>query len=196
MKAPFFKRLFAYIIDMLLIGILVTIICSALPNKNESIEKELKELSTEFMEKKIDNDEYISKYKDLMYQNNKNEKVPLGVNAVLVLAYFVIFQYMNKGQTLGKKALNLRVVDNETKKEVSILRGLLRSILPLNILSSFIGVVLIKLLTKNTYIDLYLGTNIFETVFIFITLFLILYKKDGRGLHDMMANTMVIEEKR
>lgn len=196
MKAPFFKRLFAYIIDMLIIGILVTIICSALPNKNESVEQELKELSTELMEKKIDNNEYISRYKDLMYQNNKNEKISLGVNVVLILAYFVIFQYMNKGQTLGKKALNLRVVDNETKKEVSILKGLLRSILPLNILSGFIGVVLIKLLTKNIYIDLYLGTNIFETIFIFITMFLILYRKDGRGLHDMMANTMVIEEKR
>lgn len=102
MKAPFFKRLLAYIIDILIISILTTIICSAIPSKNEKIEKELNELSVELMEKKITTNEYIDKYKDLMYENNKNEKVSTGVAVVLTLAYFVIFQYMNKGQTLGK----------------------------------------------------------------------------------------------
>ena len=44
--------------------------------------------------------------------------------------------------------------------------------------------------------NLYLTTNELETIFVIVTLFLILYRKDGRGLHDMIANTMVITEKR
>ena len=196
MKAPFLKRLFAYIIDMIIISTLVTLICAAIPSKNNSTEEELRKLSEALIEKKIDNNEYIDKYTDLMYQNNKNERVTLSITVVLTIAYFVIFQYMNKGQTIGKKLLNLRVVDNETKKEISILKGLLRSILPLNIISSVIAVALIKILTKNVYINLYLGANTIESIFIFVTMFLILYRKDGRGLHDMMANTIVVTEKR
>ena len=196
MKAPFFKRLFAYILDMIIVSTLVTLICIAIPSKIENTEKELRQLSNQLMEKKISTDEYINKYKDLMYENNKNEKVSTTITLVLTLAYFVIFQYMNKGQTIGKKTLNLKVVDYESKKEISILKGLLRSILPLNILSSAITVTLIKVLTKNIYINTYLLVNEIEAVFIFATIFLILYRKDGRGLHDMLANTMVITEKR
>ncbi len=196
MKAPFFKRLFAYVIDILIISILTTIICSAIPSKIQDTEKQLRELSTELMEKKIEADEYISRYKELMYENNKNEKVTSCVTLVLTLAYFVIFQYLNKGQTIAKKLLHLRVVDKDSKKEISILKGFLRSLLPLSILSNAISVTLIKVLSKNIYINTYLAVSEIETIFIFVTIFLIIYRKDGRGLHDMISNTMVIEEKR
>ena len=148
------------------------------------------------MEKKIETNEYISRYKDLMYENNKHEKVTSCVTLVLTLAYFVIFQYLNKGQTIAKKLLHLRVVDKDNKKEVSILKGFLRSLLPLSILSNAIAVTLIKVLSKNIYINTYLAVSEIETIFIFVTIFLIIYRKDGRGLHDMISNTMVIEEKR
>ena len=196
MKVPFFKRLFAYIIDILIVTILTTMICSAIPSKNENVEKKLSELSTELIEKKIDNKEYIDKYKDLMYESNKNEKATTAITLVLTIAYFVVFQYMNKGQTIGKKLLGLRVVSSETKKEVSILKGLLRSILPISIISNTISIALINILTKKVYINLYLAVSELETLFIFVTVFLILYRKDGRGLHDMIANTMVVSEKR
>ena len=196
MKVPFFKRLFAYIIDILIVTILTTMICSAIPSKNENVEKKLSELSTELIEKKIDNKEYIDKYKDLMYESNKNEKATTAITLVLTIAYFVVFQYMNKGQTIGKKLLGLRVVSSETKKEVSILKGLLRSILPISIISNTISIALINILTKKVYINLYLAASELETLFIFVTVFLILYRKDGRGLHDMIANTMVVSEKR
>ena len=196
MKVPFFKRLFAYIIDILIVTILTTMICSAIPSKNENVEKKLSELSTELIEKKIDNKEYIDKYKDLMYESNKNEKATTAITLVLTIAYFVVFQYMNKGQTISKKLLGLRVVSSETKKEVSILKGLLRSILPISIISNTISIALINILTKKVYINLYLAASELETLFIFVTVFLILYRKDGRGLHDMIANTMVVSEKR
>lgn len=196
MKVPFFKRLFAYIIDILIVTILTTMICSAIPSKNENVEKKLSKLSTELIEKKIDNKEYTDKYKDLMYESNKNERATTAITLVLTIAYFVVFQYMNKGQTIGKKLLGLRVVSSETKKEVSILKGLLRSILPISIISNTISIALINILTKKVYINLYLAVSELETLFIFVTVFLILYRKDGRGLHDMIANTMVVSEKR
>ena len=170
MKVPFFKRLFAYIIDILIVTILTTMICSAIPSKNENVEKKLSELSTELIEKKIDNKEYTDKYKDLMYESNKNERATTAITLVLTIAYFVVFQYMNKGQTIGKKLLGLRVVSSETKKEVSILKGLLRSILPISIISNTISIALINILTKKVYINLYLAVSELETLFIFVTI--------------------------
>ena len=102
---------------------------------------------------------------------------------------------MNKGQTLGKKLLKVKVIDNNTKEEISIVKGFLRSLLLLNLLSSALSIVLMRLVSKSVYINTYLTINEIETVFIIVSAILVLYRKDGRGLHDMMANTMVIEER-
>ena len=196
MKAPFFKRLAAYIIDIIIVSTIVLVICTALPNKNKENENKLQELSTQLMNKEIDVNKYMNEYQDLIYSNNKNEIIELTINLVITIAYFVVFQYMNKGQTIGKKLFKIKVIDNDTKKEVSILKGLLRSILVFNIISSTVSVSLINILSKKAYMSTYLTINEIETIFIIVTAILILYRKDGRGLHDMMANTMVITEER
>lgn len=196
MKAPFFKRLAAYIIDIIIVSTIVLVICTALPNKDKENENKLQELSTQLMNKEIDVNKYMNEYQDLIYSNNKNEIIELTINLVITIAYFVVFQYMNKGQTIGKKLLKIKVIDNNTKKEVSIIKGLLRSILVFNIISSTVSVSLINILSKKTYMSTYLTINEIETIFIIVTAILILYRKDGRGLHDMIANTMVITEER
>lgn len=196
MKAPFFKRIAAYIIDIIIVSLIVSAICMALPNNNKENEKKLEELSTKLMSKEIEVDKYLSEYKDLIYENNKNSILEQGINLAITVAYFVVFQYMNKGQTLGKKLLKIKVVDNNTNKEISILRGLLRSTLLLNLISSTLSIVLIKIVSKNIYMNIYPTVNELETVFIFITAIFVLYRKDGRGLHDMMANSIVITEER
>lgn len=196
MKAPFFKRLAAYIIDIIIVSTIVLVICTALPNKDKENENKLQELSTQLMNKEIDVNKYMNEYQDLIYSNNKNEIIELTINLVITIAYFVVFQYMNKGQTIGKKLFKIKVIDNDTKKEVSIIKGLLRSILVFNIISSTVSVSLINILSKKAYMSTYLTINEIETIFIIVTAILILYRKDGRGLHDMMANTMVITEER
>ena len=195
MKAPFFKRLIAYIVDIIIVSVIVMLICSALPNKAKENEDKLQELSTQLMNKEITADKYLTEYKNLIYQNNKDGILELSINLVITIAYFVIFQYMNKGQTLGKKLLKVKVIDNNTKEEISIVKGFLRSLLLLNLLSSALSIVLMRLVSKSVYINTYLTINEIETVFIIVSAILVLYRKDGRGLHDMMANTMVIEER-
>lgn len=196
MKAPFFKRLASYIIDVIIISAIISAICLALPDKGKENDKKLDELSTQLMKQEIDIDKYMTEYKNIIYDNNKNKMIETGINLAITIAYFVIFQYMNKGQTLGKKLLKIKVVDNDSKKEISIGKGLLRTLLIQNLLSTVVSVGLIKFINKDTYMNIYLSLNEIESIFIFVTAILVLYRKDGRGLHDMIANTAVIVEER
>ena len=193
---PFFKRLLAYIIDAILVTIISTSICMALPNKDKENEERLEELATKLMENKVTSDEYLQEYKDITYDSKKNTMLEAGISLALTLAYFVGFQYLNKGQTLGKKVFNLRVVDNDTKKPASIPKGLLRSIFIFSTISSVLSLILIKLVAKSTFMNVYLTAEEIETVFIIITAIMVLYRKDGRGLHDMIAGTMVVVEEK
>ena len=103
---------------------------------------------------------------------------------------------MNKGQTIGKKLLNIRVVDKDNENPISILKGLVRSLLIFNILSGALSIIFLYLLGKETYFNIY-GTLVgIEAIFMLITIMFVLYRKDHRGLHDMITNTIVIKESR
>ena len=148
------------------------------------------------IEEKITTEEYLQEYQILIYDYQKENVLQSSISVALTIAYYVIFQYMNKGQSLGKKLLKLRVVDKDTNKPISILKGLLRSILILSILSGTISLILLYIVPKKVYFPIYSGLIVIEGIFILTTIMFVLYKKDKRGLHDIITNTVVIKESR
>ena len=196
MKATFFERLGSYLIDTIIFSFIFSLICLGFGNYTTETEKRMAELDEQLMEKTITTEEYLEEYKDVFYDYQKENVLQSGISVALTIAYFVVFQYMNKGQTIGKKLLNIRVVDKDTEKPISILKGLLRSLLVFNILSGILGIIFIYLLGKNAYFNAYGAVAGIEAIFVIITIMFILYRKDHRGLHDMITNTIVIKESR
>lgn len=196
MKATFFERLGSYLIDTIIFSFIFSLICLGFGNYTTETEKRMAELDEQLMEKTITTEEYLEEYKDVFYDYQKENVLQSGISVALTIAYYVIFQYMNKGQTIGKKLLNIRVVDKDTEKPISILKGLLRSLLVLNILSGILGIIFIYLLGKSAYFNAYGAVAGIEAIFVIITIMFILYRKDHRGLHDMITNTVVIKESR
>ncbi len=76
------------------------------------------------------------------------------------------FMYFGKGQTPGYKAYNLRVVDSKTHHQPPLWALLFRNLLMVLALA---------------------------TVFGWLMMF---FRKDNRGLHDLLSQTMVIVDKR
>jgi len=129
-------------------------------------------------------------YKILKYSN-----VTTIINIMCILLYFVVFQYYFEGQTFGKKLMKIKVVSNNNK-ELSLLNYFIRSLIVNEVIINVINVVLISVLSKNNYINsskiIYIITFIFELTIIFMMLF----DKNKRGLHDYLSNTKVIEDKK
>ena len=196
MKATFFERVGSYLIDTIIVSFIFSLICLGFGNYTSSTEKLMKELDDKLLEEKITPEEYLKEYQDLMYDYQKENVLELGISVALTIAYYVVFQYMNKGQTLGKKLLKLRVVDKDTNKPISILKGLLRSLLILSILSGTLSIILLYIVGKKLYFPIYSGLLMIEGIFILTTMMFVLYKKDKRGLHDIITNTVVIKESR
>lgn len=196
MKATFFERLGSYAIDILLLSVIASLICSGITTNSSEASKKLDDITNKWNSGEITNEVYLEEYGNLMYDYQKGNVIPLAVNTTLTIAYFVIFQYMNKGQTLGKKLFHIKVVDNKTEKPISILKGLLRSLITLGIISSCLNILFIYVLNKNTYFIPYITIGVIELLFDLVTIIFILYKQDGRGLHDLMANSKVIKEGR
>ena len=194
MKATFFERLGSYLLDTLIVSFIFSLICLGFGNYQSNTEKLMTELDNKLLESSITTEEYLEEYKELLYDYQKENVLQTGISVALTIAYYVVFQYMNKGQTIGKKILNIRVVDKDTKKPISILKGLLRSFIILSVLSGTLGIIFLFVLSKNSYFISYSALLFIEGIFTLITIMLVLYKKDGRGLHDIIANTIVLKE--
>ena len=194
MKATFFERLGSYLLDSFIVSIIFSLICMGISTTQTNTEKLMEELDSKLMDKTITVEQYTEEYQDLLYDYQKENILVTSVSLSLTLAYYAIFQYMNKGQTIGKKILRIKVVDKETEKPLSLLKGCLRSLFIYNIFSGIIGIPLLYLLKENAYFLTYSILIIIEMIFVLISAMFILYRKDKRGLHDIITNTTVIKE--
>ena len=165
-----------------------------------------KDLVNFYEDKKIDKDEYDSIIENLnleysnveinySYKLLKYSSIPTIVNLMCILLYFVVFQFYFGGKTLGKRLMKLKVVSNNTKK-TNIVNYLIRCLVVNEVLINTISLICLIVLSKNSYIAynkiIYVITYILEMVI----LFMIVFDKNNRGLHDYISNTKVIEDKK
>ena len=196
MKATFFERIGSYLIDTIIVSFIFAIISLGFGNYTSETEKIMQQLYEQLLHQEITIEKYIEEHSDALYQNQKENILAPGISVALTIAYYAIFQYMNKGQTIGKKLLRIKVVDKDTKEAPTIIKGLIRSLIIFSILSGTTSLLFLYILNKKSYFIVYLSLLVFEFIFSLITVILMLYKKDGRGLHDMMTNTIVVKESR
>jgi len=192
MKAGFIKRLLAYFVDSILVSLLVTILALGIKNNANTYEQELSNLIKDYMAGDVQMGEYLNQVEDLNYEISKASAVTNTISVVLTIGYFIVFAYLNKGQTIGKKIFKIKVVENGDAPSLKAM--ILRNIIILQIVSNLCSVILINILNKNMYFLVTETVTAIEELIIIVSVFMILYRSDKRGVHDLIAHTEVIEE--
>lgn len=193
-KKPFvYKRVIAYFIDIMIVSALSSILSLALP-KNDTYKTKMDELSKtmeKFQNKEIDKDEWTKAYEDISYDISKASISSSIIIIVVSVGYFVLFNYYNDGQTLGKKIMKLKIVSSNGNP-LTINNYVLRSLIINSVLSQLISALLLCVLSKDNYL-LY-GSNAVSALSLIsaISFVFAIYRSDGRGLHDLISNTVVI----
>lgn len=199
MRATFMQRFLAYFIDIIILSIVISLFTMSFSNsKLEQINNELSEATTNLINATNGSDatalnELNEKITDLEYRYQKASVLPNSISLVIYIAYFIIFQFFYKGQTIGKKCLKIRVVNKE-EKEPSLTTIFLRTFITQGILVTFLSLITIVLLPKDLYLGFYSVINVLSSIFIIVCALMVLYRKDRRGLHDMIAGSFVIKE--
>ena len=192
-----FKRVCAYLIDY----ILITFLSAALVQISFINPKydEYMELSTtynnllqDFNDNKMDISEVAEKQQELSYDLNKNGYVYIIGSITISLLYFGVFAYFTKGQTLGKKVMNIKIVSAKENKELKIYQYFIRTVLLNGILLNLVILIAICF-GRNTYNSIFNISSNLNTILeiaIFVTILL-----NGRGIHDFVSGTKVISTK-
>ena len=154
--------------------------------KDEKISKgEYKEITIKI------NEDTTNLTKDYNYILGKIAISDSIITIITTLLYFGVIQYFLKGQTVGKKLLNLQVV-SASEKELNVLNYILRSLIINNVLLNTIGIIFLAYSSKKIYLQADSTLSLLVSIVEAITIFLVMTREDKRGLHDLLFNTKVI----
>lgn len=195
------KRISAYLIDILFIFIVIGLISEIKfinPYYDKYIEayEKYNEILEDYTNEKISDKEFNNYYNKNYYLVSKYSVSYNIVIVVAILLYFGVFQKFNKGQTIGKKIMRIRVVSNTDNEDVSLLRYLIRT-LPMyyiyigGLIPLIINTILVFILNDNNFMNI---TMVVSYLFLFVAILSFVFiciRKDERGLQDIIAKTKV-----
>lgn len=183
------KRIVAFAIDIVIVSLVLVILTSVFSidpyyDKYQSTYDEYSELVKK--ESDVSKDESIN----LNYDLYKYRTVNNGLSIVILVLYFGVLQMLMKGQTLGKKMMNIKVVSNKDKN-LHFGNYLVRCVILNNIIFLLSTIILVYVTSgKPFYYAVYI-ISLMESLLYMINIFFIVFKSDNRGIHDMIAGTKV-----
>ena len=193
MKANSYKRVLAYLVDVMIISFVSLLLTSFVPTSENynKLNKEFETLTTDYRNQEVTMEEYLEKGTDINYQLIKEGVPQTIVSTVLSIIYFVVLAYFMNGETLGKKLMKIKITSNNDKK-LTMNNYLIRALVIDSVLINIITIITILLFSKDIYLTSYnIISYVFSLVYI-VSLAMILFSKNGRGLQDILANTKVI----
>lgn len=195
MPAQFNKRFFAYIIDIFIVLVIANLITMFIPisEKTQDYYKELQTTQKKMYDKEID----VKEYTDIVLEDNYNISkgtVLISLTSIIIyMLYFVVYQVYNNGQTVGKKLMKIKV-KSITDESLSINTMLFRALIIYGIAANIINLILILLLKKELYLSISNTISIIQSLIVIISVFMILFSKQKRGIHDIITKTEVVNK--
>ena len=195
-KPQLYKRIIAYIIDLLVVTLLAGIVTMMFTDTKEydKYSKEALELTEKIVKEDLPQEEFREQFKEINYNLTKSSVNVTIITIVTSIVYYVVMCYFCHGITLGKSIMKLRIV-SANEREINIFHYLLRSLIVNSILSNVVTIIMIYTLSKQTFININDKVNNVFTLILIITFIVMMYREDGRGLHDLLGNTKVIDIK-
>lgn len=193
-KSNFGKRLGAYILDAVIVSLIFSVLTMFIKESNNliNLNNQLNTISENFINKTITMKEYFNQYSSIEYLISKEMFLQNLFSLILMIGYFVILPYYYNGQTIGKKMMKIKIVKEDDKLTINDLA--LRSLLSNGIAMTFIELALIFLIKDTAYFITISILSFIQFLLVITSIFMILYRKDKKALHDIVCKTLVVDE--
>lgn len=196
MQKTIFRRILAYIIDMLIVSFILAIF-SKIPlisidtdKYYDTYERYFETLRETAQAGETMSAEVMSEFEYDLAKASINSTV---ANLVLTIVYFIGFQFLNKGQTIGKKLMKVKVT-NDNGDAPSLLQMIIHVGVGYSVFITIITSTLFFAASKSTYLSLITYLQFLDMAIVFIGIIMILFRKDEKGLHNLLAKTKVVRE--
>lgn len=187
------KRIIAFVIDIVIVSLVVSLINLLPLDPYKDKYKDAYEKYNEVVQKSTEDEknDYKDEIIELNYEVYKYRTYSSMFSATALILYFGVLPLVMNGQTLGKKIMKLRVVSNNEKK-LNFWKYLIRIVILNNIWLSLINVGSVYVVSGVKFYYVTYVISMLSSLIYMLNLIMVMFRKDNRGLHDMVAGTKVI----
>lgn len=191
-----FRRLMAFIFDLLIIEIMFIILYKTLPVEQGVIKlNHLLSVNNEkFLLHEISFFEYINEFSLLTYKIDKLNIIHTGLNFLLIIFYFIIVPTISKGYTLGLYLFKIKIEKENGK--INIVDLFKRNIITTGIIYSILIIFLVLFFNYKFYFYISIILGIIQLLLVIISSFMVIYRKDEKGLQDIISKTKIVDKKK
>ena len=194
MNANFLRRFGAYLIDIIIVGIAVGFVSLIFTTQNAyKLNDQLLELNEQVINNQVDMGTYYGRVSDLALSIDKENFIINIINCAIIILYFVVLPLYQKGQTFGKKILKIRIVRDD-KEDLTANELIIRNVIVNGLLNTLLSFCLVFLLPGFEYFTIVSILALIQTVLIIVSACMIIFRKDKKGLQDIITKTHVIDD--
>lgn len=189
------KRGISYLIDITIVFLIIILLNAVIPKTEEyfNIQSQINSINEDMMKENINFSTYFNEYSHLIYELDKNSILEYMVILIVIHIYFIFIPYLTGGKTLGMYFFHLKVVEKSTEK-ISLMAIWIRNFIWNGIFYYLLLFICLILLKDKIYFISTIILGIIQILLVIISIFMIIYRKDCRGLHDIFSNTKIKEE--
>lgn len=189
------RRLVAYLFDMMVLMGILMLIYYFLPESHNItvLNQEFDHVNDLLFSNNISFGSYLTRVASIMQELDKERILYSLINAVYIIVYFVIIPFKTK-KTFGMYLMRLKYESKDQSYSVDDL--LVRSMITCGLLYLLASLVLIYVLPSIAYFLTNIIFAIIQISLVVISFFMVLYRKDHRGLQDLWSRTVITRDKK
>ena len=189
------RRLVAYLFDMMVLMGILMLIYYFLPESHNItvLNQEFDHVNDLLFSNNISFGSYLTRVASIMQELAKDRILYSLINAVYIIVYFVIIPFKTK-KTFGMYLMGLKYESKDQSYSVDDL--LVRSMITCGLLYLLASLVLIYVLPSIAYFLTNIIFAIIQISLVVISFFMVLYRKDHRGLQDLWSRTVITRDKK
>lgn len=194
MNAKFSRRLIAYLIDFAFIAAILMILANFIPKSADFdfLNQDMNALTEQAMNNEITFESYLREYTNYLREIDKVNVLYNSISLIIIIIYYSIIPIFTSC-TLGKYIMKLRI-ERKDKKKLNFYNLILRSIIDQGLLLSLITIIMAQLVSNKTYLITIFILGIIQILLVIISGFMILYRRDARGLQDIISNSKIVKK--
>ena len=131
----------------------------------------------------------------ITYNSYKYGLLENGISVGIMILYFTLFTYFNHGKTIGKMIMRYQV-SSKDGNDPSFVGSLVRSLLLTRAFGDIITIILVLSLSEAKFVSIYNYFDMGITIVWLTCPFISMFREDGRGLHDLVAKTIVLDKRK
>lgn len=190
MKASLGKRATAYLIDLTVLLVILGLINILYKPDISDLNADTGTLTLAYAEGDVTFNTYMTDLSSIYKQIDIKNIFLNIINVLFIIGYFIVLPYLNGGKTIGKLLMKIEV-RSRSNQPLTLTKLIVRNLI-INGLIYFIAVIFCALfIPENIYFTVITALGLIQIGLLSASVIMVLYRKDKKGLHDLIAGTWV-----